>query len=197
VPALPWSTSASISAAATTRPGSALRVGGRAIMPALTACAGDWGGHVASFSARARGPLAQYVRRPHAPGLRSARCCAVPLRSVQISRGPEARHVRRLDHKHAAATGEPGQVGSVLGKGPSVAGARDRWSRCCFIISTTRCSAASCGVARSIVRSDSARPAGRPATATPSSRLSLSGLARRTPPYGTNGGANGPSCGSS
>jgi hypothetical protein len=41
------------------------------------------------------------------------------------------------------------------------------------------------------------QPAGRPATATPSSRLSLSGLARRTPPYGTNGGANGPSCGSS
>jgi hypothetical protein len=54
----------------------------------------------------------------------SARCCPVALSPDQGGGQPDT----------AAATGEPGQVCSMLGKGPSVAGARDRWSRCCFII---------------------------------------------------------------
>jgi hypothetical protein len=95
----------------------------------------------------------------------NALLAAVPLRSVQIKGAGSQTRRRR------PATGEPGQVCSMLGKGPSVAGARDRWSRCCFIIVHALLG----GVLRCRskldrpVRSGSARPAGRPATATPSS----------------------------
>jgi hypothetical protein len=135
------------------------------------ACAGDWAGTLHHFL---RAPAGRWllVRRPHAPGrlrLRlaiamvqcSARCCPVALSPDQGGGQPDT----------AAATGEPGQVCSMLGKGPSVAGARDRWSRCCFIIVHALLG----GVLRCRskldrpVRSGSARPAGRPATATPSS----------------------------